>query len=74
MTFNTTSLPLLQAIKNKTLSVYPIVRSRGEQVRWLVVNPFVDDVLSGRQHFGEFPQVEAEILIGVYAAGHQTVE
>lgn len=51
------------------MGVYPIARARGEQVRWLIVNPFVDDVLSGRQHFGEFPQVEAEILIGVYAAG-----
>lgn len=71
MTFKTTSLPLIQAFRvRKDLREYIPVRPIPDQRRWLLVTPHIEDLLRGRTEFGVFPDREAEVLIGRYAAGH----
>ena len=69
MTFNTTILPLAQAVEAKRLLVREPLRPLGEQTRWLFVEPNIDALLDGHIHFGLFPQTSSEKLIGIFAAG-----
>lgn len=70
LTFNTTSLSLERAIRRgNTLLVREPLRPFGDQVRWLVVTPEIDELLDGKRLFGVFPDVESERLIAHYSAG-----
>jgi hypothetical protein len=71
LTFKTTSLPLFSAIRpGGPLREYIPARPLAEQKRWLLVTPEIEDLLTGRTLSGIFPNVNAELLIGRYAAGH----
>lgn len=71
MTFNTTSLPLWRAIRQqKALLEYVPMSPLSDQRRWLIVTPYIHDLLRGQTQVGEFPDVAAEILISRYAAGY----
>ena len=69
MTFNTTSLPLWRALGNKRLLEREPRKPLGDPKRHLLVTPEVDQLLDGRIHYGIFPAVSAEKLIGVFSAG-----
>ena len=71
LTFKTTSLPLFRTLRvGGPLKEYTPFKPFGEQKRWLLVTPEVEDLLKGRASRGLFPHVNAELLIGRYAAGH----
>lgn len=70
MTFNTTSLPLRQAIGNGQLLIREPRRPLGDQKRYLLVTPEIDSLLDGRFRFGVFPATEAEKLNGRFSAGY----
>ena len=73
MTFNTTSLPLARALRQKLLLVReplrPLPSVPGNQPRYLIVTPQIDALLDGHLLFGTFPDRSAEQLIGIYSAG-----
>ena len=70
MTFNTTSLPLRRALRDKKLLVREAFKPRSEtQSRYLLVDPRIDGLLDGHIYKGIFPAVEAEKLIGIFSAG-----
>ena len=70
MTFNTTSLPLIRAIREKKLLERLPLRPRSStQARHLLVTPQIDALLDGHVLLGIFPDVAAERLIGIYSAG-----
>lgn len=70
MTFNTTSLPLARAIREKRLLERLPLRPRSsDQIRHLLVTPQMDALLDGHILLGVFPDVAAEKLIGIYSAG-----
>jgi hypothetical protein len=69
LTFNTTPLPLAEALRRKELlQRYPL-RPVGDPKRQLYVRPEVYELLDGRLR-GDFPAFETERLIGVFMAGH----
>jgi hypothetical protein len=71
LTFKTTSLPLFHAIRpGGPLREYLPARPQGEQKRWLLVTPEIHDLFGGKIHAGIFPDVNTELLVGRYAAGH----
>lgn len=41
-----------------------------QQIRQIYVSEEIGDLLDGKTKFGQFPNVEAERLIGVYSAGY----
>ncbi len=62
---------MIQALRvRKDLKEYKPRQPHAEQIRWLLVTPQIEDLLRGRTEFGVFPEREAEIVIGRYAAGH----
>lgn len=70
MTFNTTSLPLRQALQGKRLLYRPPLRPVGnELVRHVLVTPEVDALLDGHILYGIFPDVSSETLIASFSAG-----
>jgi hypothetical protein len=69
LTFNTTSLPLAQALHDRRLLMRDPLRTLGEQKRYLLVTPEIDALLDGHVLFGLFPAPSAEVLIGKFAAG-----
>jgi hypothetical protein len=75
LTFNTTSLPLFRAIKDKRILLREPLRPRLPVVeeRHLLVTPEIDAMLDGFLHKGLFPAVPAEILIGIFSAGQLLV-
>ncbi len=70
MTFNTTSLPLWQALRAKRVIERLPLRSLSEQKRFLLVAPQVDALLDGHVSYGLFPSVSADKLIAIYEAGY----
>lgn len=46
------------------------MKALGEQKRWILVDPRIDALLDGHLDFGSFPQVDCELLIGRFSAGH----
>jgi hypothetical protein len=70
LTFNTTSLSLVRALREGRLRLHQPLRLLGDQMRYLIVTPEIEDLLNGRRLLGLFPDVESEILIGRYAAGN----
>jgi hypothetical protein len=70
LTFNTTILPLNEALEAKRLLVRAPLRPLGEPQRWLIAEPDIDAMLDGHMHVGLFPTVSSERLIGIFAAGH----
>jgi len=75
LTFNTTSIPLIRAIKEKRILIRNPLRPRQPVVeeRHLLVTPEIDAMLDGYLHKGFFPAVAAETLIGVFTAGQLLV-
>lgn len=71
MTFNTTTLPLdgSQTGAIKLFARKPL-KPLADQVRRLYVTKEVSDLLDGKTRFGEFPNVDAERLIGIFCAGY----
>jgi hypothetical protein len=70
LTFNTTSLPLRRALRDKWLLERAPLRPLGvDQKRYLLVTPEIDALLDGHVLFGVFPDVSAEHLIGKFVAG-----
>jgi hypothetical protein len=71
LTFNTTSLPLSHALQEKRVRIREPLRPRTPVIedRYLLVIPEIDATLDGRLHYGIFPAIAAEILIGIYSAG-----
>lgn len=69
MTFNTTTLPLEQAVAAGHLVVRAPLRPLAEAKRALFVTPAIGDLLDGRTQFGMFPQHSTEVLIGRFVAG-----
>jgi hypothetical protein len=71
LTFNTTSLRLMRALRDgKLLERAPLRPLGSEQKRHLLVTPEINNLLDGRAQFGEFPDVDAEHLIGRFVAGY----
>jgi hypothetical protein len=70
LTFNTTSILLTRALRDKKLLERGPVRplSTGQK-RHLFVTPDINDLLDGRVQLGAFPDVAAETLIGKFIAG-----
>jgi hypothetical protein len=73
LTFNTTSLPLRQALHAKRVLVRLPLRARlpVNEERHLLVTPHLDATLDGLPVRGQFPSIPAEKLIGIFAAGYR---
>jgi hypothetical protein len=70
LTFNTTSILLKRALQDKKLlERAPLRPLSAGQKRHLFVTPNINDLLDGRPRFRVFPDVAAEKLIGIFAAG-----
>ena len=70
MTFNTTSLPLARALREKTLLDRVPSKIWGEAKRYILVTPEIDALLDGHVRYGAFPSVATEKLIGRFSAGY----
>jgi hypothetical protein len=77
LTFNTTSLTLARALRDKVLiERHAIERFRqGDAqnrlfITPLVETPLVESLLEGKPPHTAFPSIEAEILIGIFLAGY----
>jgi hypothetical protein len=70
LTFNTTSLPLVRALREKTLLERIPLKPVGEAKRYILVTPEIAALLDGRALFGAFPSLAAEKLIGRFSAGY----
>jgi hypothetical protein len=71
LTFNTTSLPLLRALRDGVLRLrQPLRPVSNDTRRFCIVTPTIAELLDGRLQYGAFPTVEAETLIGRFVAGH----
>jgi hypothetical protein len=70
LTFNTTSLPLARALREKTLLERVPLKPVGEAKRYILVTPEIAALLDGRALFGAFPSLAAEKLIGRFSAGY----
>jgi hypothetical protein len=71
LTFNTTSLPLVRALRRKQLIQREPMQPRpGGQERHLLVTPQIDALLDGHALYGIFPDRAAETLIGIFCAGY----
>jgi hypothetical protein len=74
LTFNTTSLPLEQALRERFLLVRePLRRTNTADPRLLLVSPEVDALLDGKLLYGAFPGTESDILIARWCAGQAMV-
>jgi hypothetical protein len=69
LTFNTTSLPLLEALQKKLLLEREPLRSLGDFKRHVLLDPRIDALLDGHVAFGVFPATSAERLIAEFSAG-----
>jgi hypothetical protein len=70
LTFNTTSLPLARALREKTLLERAPLKPVGESKRHILVTPKLVALLDGQTLFGAFPSLAAEKLIGRFSAGY----
>jgi hypothetical protein len=71
LTFNTTSLPLRRALRDKWLLERDPLRPLPGETRYLLVTPEIDALLDGHVLSGLFPDRSAEILIGRFVAGYR---
>jgi hypothetical protein len=72
LTFNTTTLPLNGSTDGEIkLFARKPLKPIEDHVRRLYVTQEISDLLDGKTRFGQFPDREAEILIGIFCAGQQ---
>lgn len=72
MTFNTTSISLIELLKSKRLLVREPLQPRSPVTfqRRVLVTPEIDALLDGHPQVGLFPEAAAEVLIGKFTAGY----
>jgi hypothetical protein len=68
--FNTTSLPLARALREKTLLDRVPLKPWREAKRYILVTPEIDALLDGHGLYAAFPSLAAEKLIGRFCAGY----